>query len=78
MEMAAPDEMPALAPDTTAEMRTADDDTGGELEPAQAPDELDTTNILLRWVEAALGLVVVALVVVVAVQWRTARRIKAR
>ena len=78
MEMAAPDKMPAPAPAATAEMRTADDDTGGKLEPAQAPDELDTTNILLRWVEAALGLVVVALVVVAAVQWRTARRIKAR
>jgi hypothetical protein len=34
-------------------------------------------NLALRWVEAVLGLVVVALVVVAAVQWRTARRIKA-
>lgn len=77
MELAAPDEMPAPAPDATAEMRTADDDAGGELEPAQAPEEPDTTNILLRWAEAALGLVVAVLVAVAAVQWRTARRIRA-
>ncbi len=77
MEMAAPDEMSAPAPEAGAEMRSADGDASGELEPSQAPDEPDTTNMLLRWVEAALGLLVAALIVSAAVQWRTARRIRA-
>ena len=77
LEMAAPDEIPAPAPEAGTETRTADDAASGELEPAQPLDELDTTNMLLRWVEGVLGLVVAALVVVAAVQWHTARRIRA-
>ena len=77
MEMAVPEEIPAPAPGDAAEMRSADGDASGEPEPAQVLNEPDTTNILLRWVEAALGLVALALAAVAAVQWRTARRIRA-
>ena len=77
MEMAAPDEKPAPAPEAAAETRAVDGVAGEDIEPAQAPDEPSTTNTLLRWVEAALGLVVAALIVVAAVQWRTSRRIRA-
>lgn len=77
LEMAAPDEMPEPAPEAGAELRSAGGDASEELEPSQVIDEPGTTNTLLRWAEAVLGLLIVTLAAVAAVQWRTARRFRA-
>lgn len=76
LDAAAPDEMPALAPAAAAEARGADGG-GEEAAPAQELAEPGGPNLLLRWIEAVLGLLFAALAMAAAVQWLTGRRIRA-